>query len=442
MNSPRALASCPSSDDWNQYLSGITDAVELDTHLADCPFCLATLEHLTALPPAPRADGSALPRGGEDALLGRLRGLIGQTDSPPAPTVVDAELPWYPGYEVRRELGRGGLAVVHEAYHLRLNRTVAIKRMKNWAAATPEQLVRFNSDAKFLARLRHPGVIEIYEAALYDGQPYSVLELVPGGSLEDALPGEPVDLRDAAIFMAEVARTVQYLHSHGVLHCDIKPGNILLDLPMANGPHRLARRCPKIIDFGLAEYREQDVQLTRNSDVIGTPQYMAPEMLDGRNQGASVAADVYSIGAVLYQLIAGRPPASGATRAEVIQSVRTGSPPPPSQHRDTPAPGLDAVCLRCLNQDPARRYADAAAVADALITEVSGFTPDRSTGREQSLIAQLDVARATLEAARQMVDAAASTTDPAQARQMLRRAYAMAATLDEKAAAAATGPAR
>ena len=222
-----ADALCPLPATWSAFLdAGDADAApdaHLDTHLAACPACQATLERLTALP---TADADAVSA---NKPLGRLRGLIRTGDAPPPGRVADPTLPHVPGYEIHRELGRGGLGVVYEAYHLRLGRTVAIKRMKSWATATPEQLVRFNSDAKFLARLRHPGVIEIYESALYDGQPYSVLECVVGGSLVDALPGEPLHPGDVVPFMARVARTVAHLHAHGVLHCDVKPGNVLLD---------------------------------------------------------------------------------------------------------------------------------------------------------------------------------------------------------------------
>ncbi len=369
-------AVCPTHTDWRSFLDGGDDDARLADHLDGCGRCRETMERLTALPPSP-ADGAtwAAPparAAGSDRLdndqLGRLRGLIVTADAPPAadpPT--DPGLPTLPGYEVRRELGRGGLAVVFEACHLRLNRLVAVKRMKSWATATPEQLVRFNSDAKFLARLRHPGVVDVYDAGLFDGQPYTVLELIGGESLIDAAAGGPFDPRDAARFVERLARTVHHIHDHGVLHGDLKPGNVLLDRPPARGRRRLRRCRPKVIDFGLAEYRGQDVRLTRHGDVIGTPQYMAPELLAGRNEGLAPSADVYAVGAILYELLAGQPPVVGATRDDVLHALRHHDPAAPSSHRpDAGHAGLDAVCLRCLRRTPAERYPTARALADDL----------------------------------------------------------------------------
>src|SRR5258708_5456552 len=254
---------------------------------------------LDALFPAPTARGVGAP-----ALL------------PP----VDS-LPQVPGYNVEAELGHGGMGVVYRAWHLRLRRSVALKMLLAGAHAQPAERGRFLRESEAVAGLRHPNIVQVYEAGDVDGQSYFTMELVEGGSLAQQIQGAPQPVRKAAALVATLADAVHAAHQGGIVHRDLKPGNILLT---ADGT-------PKVTDFGLARRLQGGGALTLSGVPMGTPSYMAPEQAQGQRDVAGPAADVYSLGAILYELLTGRPPFRAATAAETLQQVISQEPAPPAR---------------------------------------------------------------------------------------------------------------
>ena len=312
---------------------------DLTAHLEACPECLARLEAL-------RTDA--------DDLVVRLRAEATATlNLRPPPQA--AGLPAVPGYRLGRELGRGGVGVVYEAESLSLGRRVAVKLLRDGGRAKPEVLARFRAEAVALARLAHPNVVQVYDAGVADGVPFLALEYVGGGTLATAAPLAP---REAARTLAAVAQGVQAAHEAGIVHRDLKPANVLVD----------AAGVPKVSDFGLAKLSESAATGTIAGTIAGTPAYMAPEQAAGTAlPGPSM--DVYALGAVLYELLAGRAPFVGDTVLGVLQQVRDREPPPLPQ--GVPA-DLATICRRCLRKEPAGRYASAAALADDLARFLAG----------------------------------------------------------------------
>jgi serine/threonine-protein kinase len=266
-----------------------------------------------------------------------------------------AELPRVPGYEVQAELGRGGMGVVYKARHLRLGRAVALKMLLAGAYASPDELARFQREAEAVAALHHVNVVQIYDVGDYEGQPYFTMEFVEGGSLAEKLAGTPLPVRPAAALVATLAGAVQAAHQGGILHRDLKPGNILLT---ADGT-------PKITDFGLARKLDQ-AGLTRTGTTLGTPSYMAPEQARGNPDAVAPAADLYALGAILYEMLTGRPPFCAETVAETLLQVLSQDPVPPSRLNASVPRDLETICCKCLHKEPKLRYSTAAAVADDL----------------------------------------------------------------------------
>jgi WD40 repeat protein len=260
-----------------------------------------------------------------------------------------------PGYEVLAELGHGGMGVVYRARHLRLGRLVALKVVRGGACADPRALDRFRAEAGALARLQHPNIVQIHEVGEHDGLPYLALEYVDGGSLARRPGGTPLPVRAAAELVRTLAGAVHHAHRMGVVHRDLKPANVLLT----------AAGTPKVTDFGLAKILEQEGE-THSGAVLGTPGYMAPEQAAGRIRDVGPAADVYALGAILYELLTGRPPFTGATVLDTLEQVRTQEPVPPRRLQPKTPRDLETVCLKCLQKDPARRYPDAGALAEDL----------------------------------------------------------------------------
>ena len=269
--------------------------------------------------------------------------------------------PDLPGYEVETLLGRGGMGLVYRARHLRLNRSVAIKLLPAGARAGMHELERFFREAEAVAGLQHPNIVQVHDVGECRGQPYFTMELVEGGSLLDRLAGTPQPARHAAALVATLAGAVHAAHERGIVHRDLKPSNILL---AADGT-------PKISDFGLAHRTEANGSgtahdLTFAGSPIGTPSYMSPEQAEGRTSAIGPATDVYSLGAILYEMLTGRPPFRGESPADTRQHVIDDLPVPPSRLNPKTPRNLETVCLKCLEKDPRRRYASAMDLAEDL----------------------------------------------------------------------------
>jgi serine/threonine-protein kinase len=267
-----------------------------------------------------------------------------------------ADVPRIPGYEVEAELGRGGVGVVYKVRHLRLNRPVALKMLLAGAYAGPQELTRFQREAEAVAGLQHPNIVQVHDVGDYEGRPYFTMEFVEGGSLAEKLAGTPQPASQAAVLVATLAEAVHAAHQSGIIHRDLKPGNILLT---ADG-------APKIADFGLARHFDRGPGLTVSGARLGTPSYMAPEQAMGKGRTVGPSADIYSLGAVLYELLTGRPPFRGETAAETELQVIYQEPVLPSRLNAKVPRDLETICLKCLHKDPQRRYATAAALADDL----------------------------------------------------------------------------
>ena len=259
-------------------------------------------------------------------------------------------------YELLEVIGRGGQGVVYRARQKSLNRSIALKVIGLGHWATEGHLKRFRREAEAAASLDHAGIVPIYEVGERDGSCYFSMKLVEGGQLDDVSKREPMPIRRAVELIAKVARTVHYAHEHGILHRDIKPGNILLD--QKGEPH--------LTDFGLARLVETESTVTRTLEVLGTPSYMAPEQAVGNNAAVGTVSDVYGLGAVLYQLLTGHPPFAGGTTYETIKLLLDTEPRQPRLWNPKIDRDLSTICLKCLEKDPKRRYTSALALAEDL----------------------------------------------------------------------------
>src|SRR2546423_997149 len=259
-------------------------------------------------------------------------------------------------YELLDEIGRGAQGVVFRAWQKSLNRTVALKVISLGQWASKAHLKRFRLEAEAAARLEHPGIVPIHEVGERDGSCYFSMKFIEGGQLDEVVKRTPMLIRHAAELIVKVACTVHYAHEHGILHRDIKPGNILLD----------AKGEPHLTDFGLARLVESESSVTQTLDVLGTPSYMAPEQAVGNNAAVSSATDVYGLGGVLYQLLTGQPPFAGGATYETIKLLLDTEPKQPRLLNPKIDRDLSTICLKCLEKDPKRRYSSALALAEDL----------------------------------------------------------------------------
>jgi WD40 repeat protein len=265
--------------------------------------------------------------------------------------------PEIPGYEVLGVLGWGGMGVVYRVWQKRVNRIVALKMVHAGAQASPQVLARFSVEAEAVARLHHPNIVQIYDLGQHAGSPFLVLELIEGPSLAQALAGTPQPARRAAELVESLARAIHSAHRQGVVHRDLTPANILLT---ADGS-------PKITDFGLAKIIIGGGELrTGTGELLGTPSYMAPEQAASRHETIGVATDVYALGAILYDMLTGRPPFKAESPLETLRQVASDEPVPPSRLRPRLPRDLETTCLKCLRKEPAQRYASAEALGDDL----------------------------------------------------------------------------
>src|SRR5213594_3153830 len=259
-------------------------------------------------------------------------------------------------YELLEQIGRGGQGVVFRARQKSLNRIVALKVINLGQWASKAHLKRFRLEAEAAARLEHPGIVPIHEVGERDESCYFSMKFVEGGQLDEVVRCTPMSIRQAAELIAKMARTVHHAHEHGILHRDIKPGNILLD----------AKGEPHLTDFGLARLLETESTITRTLEVMGTPSYMAPEQAAGETTKLNKATDIYGLGAVFYQLLTGHPPFAGGTSWETIRLLLDTEPRQPRLWNRKISRDLSTICLKCLEKDPQHRYSSALTLAEDL----------------------------------------------------------------------------
>jgi eukaryotic-like serine/threonine-protein kinase len=277
-------------------------------------------------------------------------------------TPFSGDLPQIPGHEVQEVLGHGGMGVVYKARHVRLNRPVALKMLLTGAYASPQSRERFLREAESVASLRHPNIVQVHDMGDQEGQPYFTMEFVEGGNLAQKLAGAPQPPRQAALLLGTLAKAVYAAHQSGIVHRDLKPSNVLLT---ADGT-------PKISDFGLARRMEGDAGLTCTGTAIGTPSYMAPEQAQARPLTWGPSVDIYALGAILYELLTGRPPFRAETASETIRQVISQDPVPPSRLNGKVPRDMETICLKCLNKEPHLRYVSAEALAADLNRFLAG----------------------------------------------------------------------
>jgi eukaryotic-like serine/threonine-protein kinase len=381
------LTACPCDDKLTDLLDNALSAQERDAiawHVEDCPSCQEQLECLTGSPEAEmwrRAENPPPPTRAEAVMLRRLKRM----PSALAPAVpLQPSRPVVPGYEILGELGRGGMGVVYEARQLGLQRIVALKMVLTGTQADPRDLARFRGEAAAIARSRHPNIVQIYDVGEAAGRPYFAMELVTGGSLAQHLQGRPQPVRAAAQMVETLARAVHAAHVNGVIHRDLKPANILLQRsaarpPFAGEPPSLTLEdsplsagflTPKITDFGVAKCAHRDGDeaeprgATVTGELLGTPNYMAPEQAMTPRQRIGPHADVYALGAILYELLTGRPPFTGGTPLATILQVLRDEPVSVTRLQPNVPRDLETICLKCLRKEPGKRYSSASELAE------------------------------------------------------------------------------
>jgi WD40 repeat protein/serine/threonine protein kinase len=336
------------------------DRLPLDAPAGQCPKCL--LQAGLSDSGTDLADGATV--------ISSVGNLENVSELPP--TVRDGSSPGFPelgtrvqyfgDYELLREIARGGMGVVYEARQVRLNRVVALKMILAGQFASPADVQRFQSEAEAAAQLDHPGIVPIFEVGQHEGHHYFSMGLVEGESLARRIADGPLPPRTAAEVVIRVAEAVDYAHGKGVIHRDLKPANILLDKAGQ----------PRVTDFGLAKRVQADSQLTAAGQILGTPSYMPPEQAAGRIDQVTEAADVYSLGAILYAALTGRPPFQADNPLDTVIQVIEREPAAPRSLNPGIPPDLETICLKCLEKDRRRRYASARELSQELQRYLEG----------------------------------------------------------------------
>jgi WD40 repeat protein/serine/threonine protein kinase len=330
------------------------------------------------------------------AKLATGRGHLALAATPkPSLAALPADSPAIPGYEILGVLGRGGMGVIYEAWQVGLKRRVAIKTLRDQAGATCHDVARFATEAEAVARLQHPHIVQIYDIGEYAGRPFFSLELMSAGSLAQKLASGPLSAAAAAQLVETLARAVHYAHQRGILHRDLKPANVLLQSAFTAQDHETDEKVrrgsegfgfplrssassavkdfiPKIADFGLAKLMTGDAGQTQCGTVLGTPSYIAPEQARGQTKEIGPAVDIYSLGAILYETLTGRPPFRAETPLETMRQVQAEEPVPVLRLQPKVPRDLNTICLKCLQKEPHKRYASALALADDLRRFLAG----------------------------------------------------------------------
>lgn len=270
-------------------------------------------------------------------------------------------IPEIPGYTVLETLGRGGIGIVYRARQLTLDREVALKMLLAGEFASAIEQARFMREARTIAGLRHPNIVQIFDFGDHNGRPFFTMELLEGGTLAEKLDGRTLPPREAATLLATLAETMHAAHRVGIVHRDLKPANVMLT----------PEGTPKISDFGLARQLDGNSALTLDGAVAGTPSYMSPEQVE-QTTPITASTDIYSLGAMLYEMLTGKPPFVGETSAATQRLVIEAMPVPPSQRNSRTPRDLETICLKCLEKSPAKRYESAAELADDLYRFVRG----------------------------------------------------------------------
>ena len=357
------------------------DSHGIEEHLADCSECCQMLKQL------PGDDGyvallrEAVASGDATVLISPTLGTASEETHDPferdraTESGAGDRLRRFGNYELLSEIARGGMGVVYQARQIGLNRLVALKMILAGQLASAEEVQRFYAEANAAAHLDHPGIVPIFEVGEQDGQHFFTMALVHGSNLAERLRQGPMPPREVATLMRGIAVAVQHAHDKGVIHRDLKPANVLLEIVEpsfsgkevgANFDRDASAYRPRITDFGLAKLVQSDAHLTGSGQVVGTPSYMPPEQAAGHTRDIRETADVYSLGAILYACLTGRPPHQAATALETVMQVLDAAPAPPRLLNPQVPRDLEAICLKCLHKEPARRYATAQQMADEL----------------------------------------------------------------------------
>jgi serine/threonine protein kinase len=393
---------CPSDEKLRGLLADALSTAERDAlalHVEECVSCQEKLASLTGIPDLEMWRRTAHLPGASPAEEGMMRRLKRKALSlasavpleaanaeTPTPLAADPEPPLVPGYEILGELGRGGMGVVYKARQLGLQRIVALKMVLTTTNTGARDLARFRAEAAVIARLRHPNIVQVYDVGEAAGRPYFVLEFVPGGSLAQHLQGKPQPVRLAAQMVETLARAVHAAHANGVIHRDLKPANILLQRENeegARGERRATREeeaptlslvphsshlFPKITDFGVAKCADGEGPdfhgPTVTGEILGTPSYMAPEQAMVPRQPVGPATDIYALGAILYELLTGRPPFTGEDPLAIVLQVLDNQPVSVTTLQPTVPRDLETICLKCLRKEPRKRYGSALELAE------------------------------------------------------------------------------
>jgi WD40 repeat protein/serine/threonine protein kinase len=398
------MTDCPSPQQLERLLEEqLSDAEHhhVSAHVSQCAFCQAALENLTAdaLVTTSLTIVSDVSKSGQRAavnpfltrlkdssffeVINSAKSAAKTMPSTPAGSASrpGSKFPEVPGYEILSELGRGGMGVVYKAMQLGLNRPVALKMILAGPHAGPRRTARFRQEAEAVAQLSHPNVVQIYDIGEADGVPYFALEYAEGGSLVNLLHGDPQPIEPSVRLLETLALAIHFAHQRGIVHRDLKPANILLGtetkvpgteesepgFSTLSGQHSaLSTLFPKITDFGLAKRLDEARPGSVSEEIVGTPCYMAPEQASGKSARIGAATDIYALGAILYEMLTGRPPFKGATPVDTVVQVLHEEPIRPGRLRPSLPADLETICLKCLAKEPGRRYFTAQGLADDL----------------------------------------------------------------------------